>query len=94
VTMKLEDDKPSGERDEIPRRSLLSAMPKRTFFRVVVLLAALAGIIYLRERTSSIASCMSTAFRIEAPPSPSPLAGPGVRARIEVRLDGSTKSSQ
>lgn len=89
--MKPEDDKPSGEPDEIPHRSLLSAMPKRTFFRVVVLLAALAGIIYLRERTSSIASCMSTAFRIEAPPSPS--AGPGVRARIEVRLDASAKSS-
>ena len=58
-----EDD----EADGIPRLGILSAIPKRTFSRVVLLLAALLAIIYLRQRTSSIASWMSAAFII--PPS-------------------------
>jgi hypothetical protein len=65
-------------------------MPKRSFFRVMVLLAGLGGIIYLRERTSSIAGCMATSFRIATP---SESVEPGVRARLEVRLDASAKSS-
>jgi hypothetical protein len=69
------DDDSSRNDDEIPHHSLLSAMPKRTFYRVVLLLAALAGILYLRQRTSSIASCMSSTFQAPAPgvaPKPSP----------------------
>jgi hypothetical protein len=84
-------DEPNGDRDPIPRRSLLSAMPKRTFFRVVVLLAALGGIVYLRERTGSIASCMSSSFPI-VPPAPESVET-AVRARIEVRLDSSERPS-
>ena len=64
-----DDDSSRKDDDEIPRRSMLSAMPKRTFYRVVLLLAALAGILYLRQRTGSIASCMSSTFQV---PSPSP----------------------
>jgi len=59
-----EDDARSGGEDEIPRQGFLAAMPKRTLSRVVVLLAALAGIIYLRQRTNSIAGCMADAFRV------------------------------
>lgn len=53
--------------DEIPRQGILSAIPKRTFSRVLLLLAALAGIIYLRQRTESIAGCMASAFNIPPP---------------------------
>ena len=59
--------------DELPRRSFWSAVPRRSLSRVLLLLAMLAGILYLRARTGSIASCMSDSFR--APP-PSP---PGTR---------------
>ena len=48
-----DDDRPNRQdEDEIPRQGILAAMPKRTFYRVVLLLAALAGIIYLRQRTA------------------------------------------
>jgi hypothetical protein len=53
--------------DEIPRQGVLSAIPKRTFSRVVLLLAALVGIIYLRQRTESIAGCMASAFDVPPP---------------------------
>jgi hypothetical protein len=79
--MEPKDDRPLGEDDEIPRRGILASMPKRTFYRVVVLLAALAGIIYLRQRTSAIASCMSNAFQVA--PSGQRSESP-VRARIEL----------
>jgi hypothetical protein len=64
-----EDDKRLSQEteDEIPRLGILSAIPKRTFSRVVLLLAALAGIIYLRQRTESIAGCMASAFNIPPP---------------------------
>jgi uncharacterized membrane protein len=91
--MDSQDDKASSERDEIPRQSLLAAMPKRTFVRVLVLIAALIGIVYLRERTSSIAGCMSSAFRVLPPPARESSTSP-VRARIELRMDASTKSLQ
>ena len=74
-----DDERPSrpSPEEEIPRQGLLSAIPKRTFSRVVLLLAALAGILYLRQRTASIASCMSDAFRVppaaEQPHPPSSL---------------------
>jgi hypothetical protein len=81
-----DDEQHRPDNDEIPRKSLLAAMPKRSFFRVLVLLAALVGIVYLRERTASIAGCMSTAFSIIPPPAASPSSG-GVRARIELHVD-------
>jgi hypothetical protein len=72
--------------DEIPRQGILSAIPKRTFFRVVVLLAALAGILYLRQRTAAIASCMSDAFRI--PPTADQKHSPSsVKARVVLPTD-------
>lgn len=85
-----DDEGKTSDSDESPRKGLLAAMPKRSFFRVVVLLAALAGIVYLRERTASIASCMSTAFSI-IPPPPASSSGGGVRARIELHVDASSK---
>ena len=81
-----EDDKgmrpgDDSDADEIPRQGILSAVPKRTFSRVVLLLAALAAILYLRQRTSSIASCMSDAFRI--PPSTQQKApSPSIKGRV------------
>ncbi len=63
-------------------------MPKRSVMRVLVLLAALLAILYLRERTSSIAGCMSDAFRAPAPTSTES----AVRARIELRIDASGES--
>jgi hypothetical protein len=87
-----DDEQSSSDRDEIPRKGLLAAMPKRSFFRIVVLLAALGGIVYLRERTASIAGCMSNAFSI-IPPPPASSSG-GVRARIELHVDASGKARE
>ncbi len=71
------DPTPKPDRDdEIPRKRFWSAVPRRSLSRVLLLLAMLAGILYLRARAGSIASCMSEAFR--APP-PSE---PGVRVRL------------
>jgi len=66
------------EEDEIPRQGFWSAVPKRSLSRVLVLLAMLAAIIYLRQRAGSLAACMSESFR--APP-PAP-AGVRVKAVI------------
>jgi hypothetical protein len=92
--MDPDDDRPvtgkPGERDEIPRQSFWATMPKRSVVRVLILLAALLGIIYLREQTSSIAGCMSNAFRAPAPNSTQTAA----RARIELRVDASGESAR
>jgi hypothetical protein len=66
--------------DEIPRLGFWQAMPKRTLSRVLLLLALFAGILYLRQRASAIAGCMSDAFR--APPP----AAPGIKVRATVVL--------
>jgi hypothetical protein len=92
--MDSESDKPSSERDEIPRRSLLAAIPKRTFVRVLVLVAALWGIVYLRERTSSISGWMASAFRMLPPPAAPASSDHPVRARIELRREGLVKPPQ
>jgi hypothetical protein len=88
--MKPEHAQPPGDPDEVPRPSLLAAMPKRSFFRVLMLLGALVGIFYLREHTSSISTCMSNAFRMLPAPASEPASNP-VRARIELRPEASTK---
>jgi hypothetical protein len=66
------------ELDEIPRKSFWAVMPKRSFTRIFMLLAALAGIIYLRQKTSAIAGCMGEAF---TPPARSS-APSAIRARV------------
>lgn len=76
----VDEQKPS-EDEEIPRRSLLATIPKRTFYRVVVLLAALAGIVYLQQRTSAIAGCMANAF---VAPVPAPHTDSPIRARVQL----------
>jgi hypothetical protein len=89
--MDADDDKQSSK-DEIPRQSILANIPKRTFSRVLLLLLALGGIIYLRERTSSIAGCMSNSFRdLPSQPESAPRT---VRAHIAPPLDGSAKPSR
>jgi len=70
--------------DDVPRQNFLAAVPKRSLYRVLVLLAALGGIIYLRQRTGSIASCMSDAFRVPARDSSS-------AARLRVQLPGDAR---
>jgi hypothetical protein len=67
-------------RDEPPRRSFWSLLPRRSLSRVLILLAMLAGILYLRQRTGSIAACMADAFH--APPP----AASGVRVKLRVAL--------
>jgi hypothetical protein len=87
-----EDDERPNQKDEaeIPRQSIFAAMPKRTFYRVVLLLAALAGIIYLRERTSSIAGCMSTAFNLPPPGQPR-VVPESIKARVVLPAHSSDK---
>ena len=62
------------EEDDFPRQGWLASMPKRSLTRIFALLALLAGIFYLRTRTTSIAAWLSEALRVEvgagAPPSP------------------------
>ena len=91
--MGSEDDKVSSEADEIPRQSILAGMPKRSFFRVLVLLAALGGLIYLRGRTEFIAGCMANSFQVTPPTTGEPSANPA-RARIELRGKASAGSPQ
>jgi hypothetical protein len=79
--MSPEKERQSGPDDEIPRLSFWAGVPKRTLTRVVLLLAMLAGILYLRQHTGAIAGCMSDAFRLPAPAQPS-----GVRLRAPVVL--------
>jgi hypothetical protein len=57
------DDLDPNELDRIPRRSFWSAMPKHSFTRIFMLLAALVGILYLRQKTSTVAGCMGEAFK-------------------------------
>ena len=91
--MEPEDDQPAGGRDEIPHQSFWTAVPKRSFARVAILLAALLGIVCLREKTASIAGCLSDAFRAPAPISTEP-PRTGARARIELPVGPSAKSSR
>ena len=81
MSLPPEDDEPDRKDVEIPHQSLLSAMPKRTFYRVVLLLATLAGILYLRQRTGSIASCLSSAFQVP-PPILTPPIPPTLKATV------------
>lgn len=78
--------------DRVPRQSVFASLPKRSVMRVLMLLGVLAGILYLRERTASIAGCMSNAFQI-LPPAPPPSGAPGpARARIELRRDAAPEA--
>jgi len=77
VSLDSDDHEPAREEDDFPRKGWRAFIPKRTLGRVLMLLAALAAIIYLREKTGAIAGCMSDAFRAPAPTSP---------ASVKVRL--------
>lgn len=76
-----QDQEPEPEpQDEPPRQSFWNSLPKRSLPRVLLLLAMLAGILYLRQRTEAIAGCMENAFRMPA------AAPPGVRLKAPVVL--------
>ena len=79
--MSSDPDKRRDPEDEIPRLGFWAAMPKRTLSRVILLVALLVVIIYLRQRTGAIAGCMSDAFSVRPPrPASVRLAAPaGVR---------------
>jgi hypothetical protein len=86
-----DDKRPSPEdqnedEDEIPRLGVLSTIPKRTFSRVVLLLAALVGVIYLRQRTESIAGCMASAFDVP-PPAGAKRTSAAMKARVVLPPD-------
>lgn len=80
-----DEDRLSGE-DEIPRQGILATLPKRTLSRVVILLAALAGIVYLRQRTSLIAGCMANAFLVSPAMEPT-RSSPPIKARVLISPD-------
>jgi hypothetical protein len=79
--MSSDPEKRQDPKDEVPRLGFWESIPKRTLSRVVLLLALLAVIIYLRQRTGAIAGCMSDAFSVQPPRPPTvKLAAPaGVR---------------
>ena len=81
VVPENDDGASRNDEDEIPRRGFLSTIPKRTFSRVLLLLAALAGILYLRQRTGSIASCMAGAFNLPPPVKQTKTSAP-MKARV------------
>ncbi len=76
------DKDPERQEDAFPRRGLLANMPKHSLSRILILLAALLGILNLRARTGSIAGCMSDAFRAP-PPSVEPSQAP-IKLRVEL----------
>ena len=80
------DDHHPNPDDEIPRQGFLSTLPKQSLYRVVLLLAMLAGILYLRQRTGSIAGCMADAFRVSPPEDPTRSSAP-IKARLVVPTD-------
>jgi hypothetical protein len=82
VIMRSDEELPSGSGDPLPRQSIWAHIPKRSLSRVLLLLALLAGILYLRKQATTIAGCMSDAFRV-------PAAEPaGVRLKAPVVLPG------
>lgn len=65
----MSDDKRNPDRpdDDLPRKGFFETIPRGTIARVVLLLAALVGIIVLQRKTGAIAGCMDQAFRAPAP---------------------------
>lgn len=85
--MDPEDD--ANRNDELPRQGFLTAMPKRSIYRVILLLAMLAGILYLRQKTGSISGCMANSLA----PAVAPIRSSGpVKARVMVSPDLQEKS--
>jgi hypothetical protein len=78
--MSPDQEREPAEQAEIPRQGFWAALPRHSLSRVLLLLAMLVGILYLRQRASSIAACMSEAFLA---PAPQP---PGVRVKAPVVL--------
>jgi hypothetical protein len=76
-----------GQDDGIPRQGFWASMPKRSVPRVLLLLAALAGVIYLRQHTGAIAGCMADAFRMPQAQQP------GVRVKAPVLLPKPSQKS-
>jgi hypothetical protein len=71
-----QDAQASEDSEAIPRVSFWSAMPKRSVSRIFLLLCALAGILYLRQKTGDVAGCMGEAFQAPyRPPTPTTIRG-------------------
>jgi hypothetical protein len=86
--MNPEQEEQPPTHEELPRKGFWATMPKRSLMRVLLLLALLAGIIYLRQRTGTIAGCMENAFRVPPPTRPEgvPLRNPVVLPSQTPRL--------
>jgi hypothetical protein len=89
--MRPEDEPQPDEDDKLPRQGFFAGMPKRSLSRVLILLALLAGILYLRQRAGSIANCMSDAFH--APP-PTQRSATPLKVRVETRPAASGSSTR
>ncbi|MGD0836489.1 MAG: hypothetical protein ABSB49_07585 [Polyangia bacterium] len=87
--MEQREDRGERDPDNAQRRRSLATIPRRTVSRVLVLVAALLGILYLRERTSAIAGCMSDAFR-----APAPAGAAREPARVRLKVGGLDASAQ
>ena len=86
MSLDPEDDNRPNPDDEIPRQGFMSTMPKQSLYRVVLLIAMLAGILYLRQRTGSIAGCMADAFRVSPPGEPT-RSSASIKARVMLPTD-------
>jgi hypothetical protein len=91
--MREDEEHPQPEDAPIPRQSVFALVPKRSLYRVLVLLAALVGILYLRARTGAIAGCMADAFRMPMT-SPAPVRTAPVRADIRPPREPQSKKAQ
>jgi hypothetical protein len=85
--MDPEDD--PNRNDELPRQGFLTAMPKRSIYRVILLLAMLAGILYLRQKTGSISGCMANSLAPAVAPTRS---SDPFKVRVMVSPDSLEKS--
>ncbi len=64
--MSDENDKSDGTDGAADKKRFLETIPRGTITRVLILIAAFAGIIILQRKTGAIAGCMSQAFMAPA----------------------------
>jgi hypothetical protein len=82
-----EDDRPDGDDGSEKPKGFFESIPRGTITRVLILLAALAGIIVLQRKTGAIAGCMSQAFMAPAPHPERPSEGSRIRGQVVLPTD-------
>jgi hypothetical protein len=91
VNVSDEHEKPDGAGvSEDEHKGFFETIPRGTITRVLILLAALAGIVVLQRKTGAIAGCMSQAFMAPAPRSDvraDKAEGPRIRGQVLLPTD-------